>query len=154
MSGALRAAVFGVFGALWLSGCIWMVLHFGFPQASPFGPLPNPWEPFILRVHGWLAVAAVFLVGWITAGHVSQRWRRARQRVSGMMLAGCTLLLVLTGYALYYTTAALHDAAAAGHESLGVAAIAIGFAHWWGTRPQSNFGPEAQGGAGAGTFRP
>jgi hypothetical protein len=134
MPAGLRAALFGVFGLLWVSGCLWLVLHYGFPETTPFGPLPNPREPLVMHLHGWLAVAGVFLLGWVAAGHVSLRWPRARQRVSGLILAGSTLLLVVTGYALYYTTAAIHDAAAVVHETLGVAAVAVGLVHWSGRR--------------------
>jgi hypothetical protein len=88
MSTALRRAIYSICTLLWLSGCAWLVMHFAVPTETDFGPAPNPWEPVILRIHGWSAVGGVFLLGWITAGHISDRWRRARNRVSGFSLAG------------------------------------------------------------------
>src|SRR5581483_4282147 len=76
MRAGLRVAIYTVFGALWASGCLWLLLHEFFTHPGDFGPVPNPWEPAILRLHGWIAVAAVFLLGWITAGHISDRWGR------------------------------------------------------------------------------
>jgi len=133
MSRALRATVLAVCALLWLSGCAWLVVHFAFAQQTQFGPLPNPAEAVLLRVHGIVAVAGVFLLGWVAAGHLIDRWGGSRNRLSGIVLAGSAALLVLSGYALYYTTGALHEVAAAVHECLGVAALVAALAHWWGS---------------------
>jgi len=131
MSPVLRTLVYGAAALLWTSGVVWLVLHYGFAQHTAFGPLPNPWEPALMRVHGLLAVAAVFLLGWITAGHVSERWQSRPRRISGLLLAAIGLVLIVSGYALYYTTGSPHEAAALAHEILGVAALIAAFAHWW-----------------------
>jgi peptidoglycan/LPS O-acetylase OafA/YrhL len=89
-------------------------------------------EPSLLRIHGWLAVGTVFLFGWITAEHISDRWRRSQNRASGLSLAGFAALLVISGYALYYTTDRLHDVAAIAHEALGAVAIVFALVHWKG----------------------
>ena len=87
MSAGLRRAIYAVCALLWVSGCAWLVVHFAFPTTTDFGPGPNPFEPLLLRLHGWVAVCGVFLFGWITANHISDRWRRAPNRVSGFSLA-------------------------------------------------------------------
>jgi hypothetical protein len=130
MSGGLRWAVMLTFGALWLSGCYWLVLHYFCARPSDFGPVQHPWAPLILKVHGWIAVASVFLLGWITARHVSDRWRQMVKRVSGVGIAGVAAILALTGYALYYTTDRMHDAAGAAHEVLGGVAVLLALTHW------------------------
>lgn len=130
MSSALRRAIFATCTLLWVTGCAWLVTHFGFPRPTDFGPAPNPWEPAIMRVHGWLAVGGVFLLGWISAEHIGDRWRTAGNRVSGISLATLAAVLVVSGYALYYTTDRLHDIAAAVHEVLGGAVIAFALTHW------------------------
>jgi hypothetical protein len=135
MSAGLRAALFTSFGLLWLSGAVWLGVHFALEQPTPFGPLPNPWEPVLLKVHGLLAAAAVFLLGWVTADHLSVRRREGRKHRSGLVLAGTAALLALSGYALYYTTGMVHEVAAGAHECLGVGSIAAALAHWWRNRP-------------------
>ncbi|HYM29363.1 MAG TPA: hypothetical protein VET66_14530 [Steroidobacteraceae bacterium] len=130
----LRLAVYALFGLLWGSGVLWLVLHFGFAQQGPFGALPNPWEPALMRVHGLLAVGAVFLLGWIGGGHVLARWHSGRNRRSGLVLASSGALLIASGYALYYSTGVLHDIASATHEWLGVAVVSVALAHWWRMR--------------------
>src|SRR5690242_3946890 len=130
MSNALRRAMYTICSLLWLSGCAWLVLHFFFPVATDFGPAPNPLEPWVLRVHGWVAIGAVFLFGWITSEHISERLRKPHNRVSGLSLAVFVSILTLSGYALYYTTDRLHDASAVAHEVLGALAIVFALVHW------------------------
>jgi hypothetical protein len=130
MSAELRAAVFCVFGALWLSGCAWLVLHYGFAHPSEFGLLPHPWEAPLLHLHGWLAVAAVFLLGWIMAQHVADRWPQSLRRFSGITVAAFAVVLGLSGYALYYSIDGPHAVASRVHEILGVIAIMSGLVHW------------------------
>jgi hypothetical protein len=135
MSSPLRAALFASCALLWLSGAAWLVVHLALEQPTPFGPLPNPWEPVLLKVHGLFAVAGVFLLGWVTADHLSERRSGRRNYRSGLVLAGTAALLVLSGYALYYTTGAVHEVAARTHELLGVGSLLAAFAHWWRIRP-------------------
>ena len=133
----LRGLIYAVGALLWLSGAAWLVLHHVFPQASAFGPLPNPWEAPLMRAHGLVAVCGVFLIGWMTAAHVTARWSSDRNRRSGLALGLTTLLLVFSGYALYYTTGMPHDGAGVLHEVIGVLAPAAALAHWWRNRSKA-----------------
>ncbi len=130
MSRALRLTLLSVCAVLWLSGALWLIAHYVFPAHNEFGVLPNRFEAPLMRVHGLIAVVAVFLFGWVIAGHVLSRWSAAANRRSGLGLMGCAGLLVVSGYALYYATGALHESAGVLHEWLGVAAIAVALAHW------------------------
>lgn len=132
----LRATLYGVGALLWVSGAVWLVLHYVYPQSTAFGPLPNPWEAPLMRAHGLIAVSGVFLVGWMMSAHVTARWPSERNRRSGLVLAGSVLLLILSGYALYYTTGSPHDAAALAHEAIGVLFPLAALAHWWRNRPR------------------
>ncbi len=135
MSPALRTAVFTTCALLWLSGAVWLLAHLTLEQPTPFGPLPSPWEPVLLKMHGLLAVVGVFLLGWITTDHLSERRKEGRKYPSGVLLAGTAALLVLSGYALYYTTGPVHEVAARTHEFLGVGSLLVALAHWWRARP-------------------
>jgi hypothetical protein len=134
MSGELRATVMGVCALLWGSGVAWLVLHLGFEPRNDFGPLPHPWEAGLMKLHGLVAVAAVFLLGWLGAGHVFERWRGSRNRLSGWGLLGGAALLVVSGYALYYTLGPVHAASAWLHQWLGAAVIIVALTHWLKTR--------------------
>ena len=130
MSTPLRRLIYTICTLLWLSGCAWLVIHFFFPVATEFGPAPNPVEPWLLRVHGWVAVGGVFLFGWITSEHISDRWRKPQNRVSGLSLTAFVSILTISGYALYYTTDHLHDGVAVVHEVLGALGVVFGLMHW------------------------
>jgi len=130
MPAALRLTIWTVFALLWASGCAWLVLHFGFETRTEFGPLPNPEEASVLEIHGVLAVAAVFLTGWISGSHIIERWSARRNRKSGLTLASTAAVLVVSGYMLYYTTDRLHSMAAVVHELIGVLAVLVAVTHW------------------------
>lgn len=134
MSRPVRRTILGVCVLLWASGVLWLALHVGFEQKTPFGPLPNPWEPVLMRLHGVLAVAGVFLLGWVAAGHVLTRWASARNRISGVVLGACAVILVASGYALYYATGSLHAGASLVHSWLGTVSLLAALAHWWRIR--------------------
>jgi len=131
MSPAFRSALIWVFGLLWVTGCLWLVLHFVFEQRTDFGVIANPWEPTAIRVHGLLAVAGVFMLGWITSQHVIEALSQARNRGTGISLAAIGAILVLSGYALYYVTGdTLRGNIALLHEAIGAPAIFIAVLHW------------------------
>ena len=130
MPAALRLTLWAAFAVLWASGCLWLALHLGLERQTEFGPLPSPWEAPVLRIHGWLAVAGVFLLGWIGGSHMLERWTARRNRNSGLVLAATGALLIVSGYALYYTTDRLQSAAAGVHEVLGGAALLLALLHW------------------------
>ena len=130
----LRATLYGVGALLWVSGAVWLVLHYVYPQSTAFGPLPNPWEAPLMRAHGLIAVSGVFLIGWMMSAHVTARWPSERNRRSGLVLAGSVLVLIVSGYALYYMTGSPHDAAALAHEAIGVLFPLAALAHWWRNR--------------------
>jgi len=134
MTRGLRATILLASLVLWLTGAAWLIAHFAFPGHNEFGPLPNPWEAPLMRLHGVIAVGVVFLFGWASASHISARWSAASNRKSGLWLLAITLVLLFTGYALYYTSGALHDGAAQLHRWLGVAALAVALSHWLGIR--------------------
>jgi len=132
MSPLLRAPIYVIFGALWFSGCFWLGLHFLFEPVGEFGRVPHPAEHGLMVVHGAVAVAGVFLLGWMTAAHVVERWRRGRRLWSGIPVAAVGGLLVVSGYLLYYSIDRLHEMASAVHEVLGAAGIVLALIHWRG----------------------
>jgi NADH:ubiquinone oxidoreductase subunit 6 (subunit J) len=131
MSTNVRLIAYITFAVLWLSGCLWMILAYFFPTRTEFGLAPHPWQPAILHFHGWIAVLAVFLLGWLGSMHITERWRQPRNRASGLTLITLAAVLTITGYALYYTTEQLHSIAAAIHEIVGAAVVVFALSHWW-----------------------
>jgi hypothetical protein len=138
-----RFAVYLIVGALWLSGCVWLCLDELFARRGPFGNAPHPLAAPLLLVHGVVAIASMYLFGWITAHHALRWWAAGLRRSSGGILAGFLALLVASGFALFFVSSdAWQRYAAAAHDGLGIVLTLFAIQHWFfgnrsaGTPPQ------------------
>lgn len=116
--------VHGVLGGLWLSGALWLVLHYFLRRAGEFGAMPHPLEPWVLKLHGAFGFAALGIGGLLWAVHVVPMWLRGHRRPSGIVISALFALLALSGYLLYYAgNENLRTVVALVHWLLGVAAL-------------------------------
>jgi len=131
LSPAQRLCIYGTVGALWLTGCAWLVLDRYFVRHGSFGAMPHPWEPPLLLLHGIIAILSMYLFGWITARHVMRWWPAGMRRVSGGGLAAFIAILIVSGFALFFLT---DDGwirySAVSHEVLGLAVTVFAIRHW------------------------
>jgi hypothetical protein len=93
-----RRSLYLLFAVLVASGAVWLWLHQGRADDS----LPSPLEPWLMKLHGAAAMLTIYLAGTMLHGHMLNGWHRHRNRASGGMAAGMLLLLVVSGYGLYY----------------------------------------------------
>lgn len=109
------------FGALFVSGAVWLGLHTFLQPDTGFGPAPHPAEPWLLRLHGAAAMFVLVILGLMIPLHVHRGWRAGRnRRTGGTMVAVCGALIV-TGYALYYASGDdVRRIAAWTHNALGL----------------------------------
>ncbi len=84
------------------SGILWLLAHHALPL--PEDAARHPLEAWSLRIHGGVAMAALFALGAATWSHVPAAWRLRRNMTSGLLLTVLWLALGLTGYGLYYLT--------------------------------------------------
>ena len=97
-----RAWIYGVLGALWGSGALWLVAHYFFPARGDIGDTPGSAEPWLRALHGAAAFATLWLCGWMWATHVRPWWKNGKRRSSGVLLSAAIALLIVSGYLLYY----------------------------------------------------
>jgi len=118
-----KFAVYGVFALLWISGAVWLPVHYFLRQQGPFGDVPNPAEHWLIVAHGAGAFAALWLGGWLWRAHVTP-WRRAgTHRDSGNALLWIGGVLIVSGWLLYYAAGDwLRDAVSLAHWIVGLAA--------------------------------
>lgn len=87
---------------VWLSGGLWLVFHYFLVKQGEFGPTVHPLEPWWLRLHGLFAFASLWIFGLLWGVHISKLWPGKRKKWSGGLLTGFCILLIVTGYLLYY----------------------------------------------------
>jgi hypothetical protein len=99
-------ALLAVGTVLLATGAAWLALHYTLGAGT--GELPHPAEPWLMRLHGLAAFAALFMLGVLAGAHIPQGWhhgnrhRRSRQRGTGVAVCTLAALTVGTGYLLYY----------------------------------------------------
>lgn len=116
-----RRLLYVIGAGSWLSGGLWLLFHYFLVRQNEFGPAPHPLQSWWLKIHGAFAFAALWIFGLIWAVHISKALpRRARKR-SGILLLSVILVLVVTGYLLYYVASdAVRPAISVVHWSVGL----------------------------------
>ncbi len=99
---ARRWALYIVGAGVWLTGGLWLLYHYFLVRQGEFGPMANPLEPWWLKLHGAFAFAAIWLFGLLWGVHITKAWPHRHRRWSGGALTGVFLLLIVSGYLLYY----------------------------------------------------
>lgn len=116
---------------VWLSGALWLIYHYYFMLQTDFGKAPNPLEHWSLVAHGALAFASLWLMGFLWGTHITKRWRLHRHRKTGGMTFGVMLILIVSGYLLYYLASdAWRAPTAILHWLIGLSMPLALLAHW------------------------
>jgi predicted permease len=90
-------------GALLLvSGTLWLLFHYFLRVHGQFGEAPHPLESWWLRLHGAAAMLGLVVLGSLLPVHVRRGWHQRRNLLAGTILGAVGLLLIASGYALYY----------------------------------------------------
>jgi hypothetical protein len=131
LSRRISIALLGVLTALWLSGSYWLLLHYVWARPGEFGVIRHPLEAPTLLVHGVIAMAALFLLGWFAGRHAGAA-SSGRRVASGWLLTLLTAVLVMAGCAqLFLTSAVWQEALAVVHEVIGAALPIPVLVHGW-----------------------
>jgi len=123
-----RRWLYAALAFAWTTGALWVFAHFAL-GTGPDGER-HPLEAWALKLHGAGAFAFLVALGSMFAQHIPRAWYLRRNIASGVSALIVAAFLIATGYALYYF--ALEDAHAIVstlHWSVGLAAIALFWAH-------------------------
>ena len=99
LSRRLRITFYTVFGALFLTGAGWWAFALGASRREE----PSVFQPWLLKGHGAAAMLTLFVLGVLYPLHVARGWRARRNRLTGAGLVAVSILLILSGYLLYYS---------------------------------------------------
>src|SRR5262245_50421517 len=97
-----RTWFYGIFTALFLSGLLWWIFHNWFQTKGDFGLEPHPLEKWWLKLHGAAAMGALVVLGTLLPLHMKRAWHAGRNRSNGVSLILVCLMLIVSGYGLYY----------------------------------------------------
>jgi hypothetical protein len=116
---------------LWASGAVWLYFRYAVNASSPFGPGTHPAQTLSLKIHGAIAMVFLVIVGNLLY-HIPPGWKQKDQRPSGIILSSSVVVLVTTGWALYYCSGeSLRMAASFIHSILGGILPVLITAHVW-----------------------
>jgi 4-amino-4-deoxy-L-arabinose transferase-like glycosyltransferase len=87
---------------LWLSGAAWLLLHYYGQVQGEFGLEMNLAEPLAMKVHGLVMIPALLGLGGLFVAHIPKGWHHRGQRVAGSILGAILIVLIASGYLLYY----------------------------------------------------
>ena len=91
-------------------------------------------------------MSIVFNVLGLILYHIKPGWRQERQRPSGVLLLTVCVILILTGWGLYYVGGdELRNWISISHSILGVLLPLVIFLHVWSVRHRKRFTSEAGG---------
>jgi hypothetical protein len=128
---ALRRALYLATLLIAGSGYAWLVAHYLLPL--PEFAARHPLETWSIRLHGAAAMLALAVFGALWQQHIGHALRQRRYFRSGVALLAGWLLLIASGYGLYYLTdEALRATFSQAHWLLGLAlplALAAHIAH-------------------------
>lgn len=112
-----RWLTYGIGAGLWASGALWLGYHYFLKVHTIFGLAENPLTHWWLAAHGLFAFASLWLFGLLWGQHIVGAWKTGRHRITGSLLFAVLIVLIVTGYLLYY---------AGGDETQTIVAIL----HW------------------------
>lgn len=97
-----RLFIYGSTAATWITGILWLVFHHYIRHEGAFGPEAHPLEHHWLALHGAAAFLTAWSLGLIWMNHVRRGWSGQRNRWNGRLLTLLLLVLVASGWGLYY----------------------------------------------------
>jgi hypothetical protein len=110
------------------SGMVWLWFEHFIRVDAEFGPVHHALQPWIMKLHGALALVAVWGFGMLWPLHIKRGWvQRHSQRSTGATLFAVMAWLGISGVLLYYTgNDRLREIVSVGHWIVGlVGAIAL-----------------------------
>ena len=114
------------------SGLLWLLFHYFLRVHGEFGDSPHPLESWWLRLHGGAAMLVLVVLGSLLPVHVRRGWHQRRNLLPGIVLSSAALLLIASGYALYYFGGEeARPWISAFHWVLGLGALPVVLWHIW-----------------------
>ena len=93
---------YAVFGVLFFSGLLWLISHYILEGPGDFSSPYHQLEAWLIKIHGGAAMLSLLVLGVLIPTHMRLGWKQHRNRRSGIIIASTCMILVVSGYGLYY----------------------------------------------------
>jgi len=98
----MKSWFYGVSSILFISGAFWLAVHYLTGQPDELNMRYYTLESWLLKVHGGAAMAFLMVFGVLIPTHMRYTWHQGRNRLTAIFLFGACILMMLSGYGLYY----------------------------------------------------
>jgi hypothetical protein len=127
-----KAMLYGNLLLSFSTGTVWFALHRWAQVDGEFGPEKHPLEPWLIKLHGASAFLVLIGFGYLLASHVQIGWRSKRNRKLGLALISTLVMIIITGYLLYYASGdGFREAVSWTHLALGLSLPVTLILHVW-----------------------
>jgi heme A synthase len=122
---------YGISVLLWLTGVVWLYYRYGVEAQGEPGFQNHPTSSLVLQIHGAAAIGFCIILG-SSLYHIRPGWKKKIQRFSGALLLSVCVLLILTGWGLYYLgDEQFRNITSVTHSFLGLILPVLVFVHVW-----------------------
>jgi len=90
------------FGALFITGVVWLFVHYAGQGREEFSDGYEWLKPWSLRIHGAAAMITLTMLGFLIPKHMQPAWRQRRNRTTAVVMFTIVMVMIVTGYGLYY----------------------------------------------------
>ena len=97
-----RTTLYVLLGALFLTGCLWLIAHYFMSQQTEFGPQNSPFQHLALKMHAFFVMPFCFIVGSLLLQHIRRAFQARKNIFSGATMLLTILILVMTAFGLDY----------------------------------------------------
>lgn len=111
----IKRVFYTTFLGLFITGCLWLYL------LKIQDGLPSPTSFTLIKIHGALAMVALLCFGMLIPLHIQKGFKIGKNLKSGAIMVLASVLLVVSGYMLYYSSSdVLRDKASLIHSIVGI----------------------------------
>lgn len=124
-----RRLLYTATALLWITGVVWLILHYYFNTPLQFETRSSSLEPMMIKIHGLAAMLFLIMTGSLMM-HIRRGLALKLNLLSGVSMIGLCGILTLTAWMLYYCSAdAWRSNASIVHSLLGTIFPAAIFFH-------------------------
>jgi hypothetical protein len=118
-----RRTFYLVFGLVWLSGGLWLVAEW--LKEPELGPIRTPLQTTSMKIHGAAMLIYLAMLGTLLT-HIRRGFALRANRFSGSLVIGVNVVLVLSGWLLYYITDdSLREWSSVTHWTIGLSNLPL-----------------------------